>query len=201
MTRQIGVVLGVGFLLASLVAVASWRVSLQIIGEFLVIRDPLIPVDAVVAISGDGTGERARTASALFRRGYARWFIASGSHEGAAPGGATAAMVRVALGEGVPAGRILIDDQARGTGDNARGSAALMRSRGLRDAILVTSPYHTRRAALVFRSVFIAQGLHVRVFAVEDSFFDVHGWWTRPFHRQLVMREYGKLLGFLAGFD
>ena len=168
-------------------------------GDFLVIRDPLTPADAVIAVSGDGVGERTRAAADLLRQGDARWVILSGSTKGHARGGATAAMMRQALRAGVPADRLLIDDQSESTLDNARNTARLMRTHGLRRAIVVTSPYHTRRAAWVFRSVFLPQGLQVRVLAVSDSFFRVEQWWTRHRERSLVAREYVKLLGFLVG--
>lgn len=199
MTGRIVVLLGVGLLLGLGVWFGATPVGLQTLGDFLVVRDPLGPVDAVVAISGDGVGERARTASKLVREGYASWLILSGSRGGAAPGGATAEMVRVALREGIPQDRILVDDQSTGTLDNARHSAALMQAHNLRRAILVTSPYHTRRASWVFRSEFLRRGLDVRTFAAEDSIFDVKEWWTRPTDRWLVIREYEKLLAFAFG--
>lgn len=127
------------------------------------------------------------------------WVILSGSTSGHARGGATAAMMRQAMRAGVPGDRLLIDDQSDSTWENARNTARLMRAHGLRRAIVVTSPYHTRRAAWVFRAVFRPQGLQVRLLAVSDSFFRVDEWWTRHRDRNLVAREYAKLLGFLVG--
>jgi len=187
-------------LLLVALAVPQWApVLLQGLGDFLVIRDPLEPADAVIAVSGDGTGERARAAAALIRAGYAPWLILSGSTAGHARGGATAAMVRQARAAGVPEERILVDEASSTTGDNARHSAALMADHGLRRAILVTSPYHTRRAAWIFRAEFRPRGLEVRVLAAADSFFQVERWWTRRRDRNLVLREYVKLLGVLVG--
>lgn len=189
--------------MALLGAVLAWLFFapslLQAVGDFLVITDPPAPADVVIAVSGDGTGERARAAADLLRRGYVRWVIISGSRRGFAPGGATAAMVRQALRAGVPRARLLVEDASTSTLDNARHTARLMRAHGLRRAIVVTSPYHTRRAAWTFRSVFRPQGLQVRVLAAGDSFFQVKGWWTRPQERALVVREYAKLLAFLVG--
>ncbi len=172
--------------------------GLQALGNFLVIRDPLVPVDAVIAVSGDGA-ERTLTASALLQQGYAHWLILSGSRRGAARGGATAAMLRMALRAGIPRDQILVDEQSLSTFDNARHSAELMRGHGLRRAILVTSPYHTRRAAWIFRTEFSRHRLQVRVYAAEESFFEVRQWWMQERERGLVVREYGKLLAFLLG--
>jgi uncharacterized SAM-binding protein YcdF (DUF218 family) len=189
----------VGISLLFLVGLALTPPGLQALGDFLVVRDPAVPVDAVIAISGDGTGERVKTASALVLDGYARWLIVSGSTGGAAPGGATAEMVRVAIHEGISRERILIDDQSVGTSDNARHSAALMQANSLHQAILVTSPYHTRRASWIFRLEFLPRRLEVRTIAAQNSFFDVRQWWTRPGDRDLVIREYMKLAGFVLG--
>ena len=93
----------------------------------------------------------------------------------------------------------LMDDRAESTYENAAGAARVMRANGLRTAIVVTSPYHTRRAGLIFSRVFRAEGLAVRTRSAADSFFDVYRWWTRHRDRQLVTREYLKLLAAWGG--
>jgi uncharacterized SAM-binding protein YcdF (DUF218 family) len=195
----IPLVVGLGLVLG----LAAWPpgvpLGLQAAGDFLVIRDPLRPADVVIAISGDGTGERARTAAALLRRGLAPWMIVSGSRAGAARGGAAAEMVRVAVGAGAPLDRIVLDDRSTNTQDNARHSARLMARHGWKRAILVTSPYHTRRAAVIFRAEFQPRGLELQVYAADGSFFDVRRWWTRAQDRALVRGEYVKLAAWLLG--
>lgn len=99
----------------------------------------------------------------------------------------------------MPPARILVDDRAESTLDNARGAAHLMAAHGLHSGVVLTSPYHTRRAAVVFSRVFGRQGLRLRMLAVDDGHFRVARWWTRPFERGLVLREYGKLMAFLGG--
>lgn len=172
---------------------------LQRVGDFLVVRDRLEPADAVIAISGDGTGERVRTAASLIQQGWAPWLIISGSTAGAAPGGATAAMVRDALHAGIRREQMEVDDQAWSTVENARNAARIMRGRGWRRAILVTSPHHTRRAAWAFRREFRRRGVEVRVMPAERSFFNVHAWWTRRRDRWIVIHEYQKLLAYVVG--
>ncbi|MDR7542819.1 MAG: YdcF family protein [Armatimonadota bacterium] len=189
--------------LGLVLTLAAWALStpfgLQAAGDFLVIRDPLRPADVVIAISGDGTGERARTAAVLLRRGFAPWMIVSGSRAGAARGGAAAEMARVAVQAGAPQDRVVLDDQSTSTQDNARHSARLMERHGWKRAILVTSPYHTRRAAVIFRAEFRPRGLALQVYAADGSFFDVRGWWTRDQDRALVRGEYMKMAAWLLG--
>jgi uncharacterized SAM-binding protein YcdF (DUF218 family) len=180
-----------------LVVAGMWSPEawLQAVGDFLTVRDPLERADAVIAISGDGTGERAGLAAQIVRQGYGEWFIASGSR-----GKSTWDMVDVALAAGIARERILVDDQAESTLENAEHSAALMGARGLRSAIVVSSTYHTRRAAWVFRSVFLPRGLRVRTTATENAYFIMREWWKRPDDRAFVLREYAKLLAFVVGF-
>jgi uncharacterized SAM-binding protein YcdF (DUF218 family) len=170
---------------------------LQAAGDFLILSDPAERVDAVIAIGGDGI-ERITTARRLLQNGYGQWLIVSGGPYG--PGLNSAFILRdQAQGAGVPPERILIDDRAESTVDNAEGAARLMTARGLRSGVVLTSPYHTRRAAVVFSRIFSRMGLRVRVLAVDDGYFSVHRWWTRAFERRLVVREYGKLVAFLGG--
>ena len=176
--------------------VLASRTILQAVGDFLTVSDHLTPADAVIAISGDGE-ERVRTAVGLLTRGYGRWLILSGAPAGE-PGSA-AELAEYARKYHAPEGALLLDDRAVSTFGNAVGSARVMRARGLRSAILVTSPYHMRRAIVEFRSIFGSQGLTVRAFPAQDSFFHPDGWWTRRKDRELVIREYLKLAAFLAG--
>lgn len=170
---------------------------LQIVGDFLVVNDALRPADVVIAIGGNGP-ERVARAIELLGDGHGRYLIVSGGPYG---GGRNSALImqRQALAAGLSADRILVDDRAQSTADNAVGSAALMQERHLGSAILLTSPYHARRAGLVFSRVFRRQGLAVSVLAVDDRHFRVERWWTREFERRLVVLEYMKLLASWGG--
>ncbi len=180
------------------VVAALWRAPLlQAMGNFLVISEAPRPTDAIIAIGGDGH-ERIETAINLLRDGYGRWLIVSGGPYGRGLNSAFA-MRDQALGDGMAPEHILVDETAESTLDNAVGSMKLMKSRGLHTAILLTSPYHTRRAIVIFSRVFHREGLLVRVLAVDDGHFNVDRWWTREFDRRLVTREYVKLLAFLGG--
>ncbi len=169
---------------------------LQAAGDFLVVADPPVVADAVIAISGDGE-ERVGAAAELMAAGYGRFLILSGG-----PGrgsGSAAAMGRWARRDGVAEDRLLFDDRATSTVQNAEGSAVLMRAHGLRTALLVTSPYHMRRAIVIFRDRFAPLGLTVRAAPVRDSFFQIKDWWKLRQSRRIVIREYFELAAFLFG--
>lgn len=199
MTVRVPLAVGLGAVAAFAAAFVFRTSLLQAVGNFLVIQDPLSHADAVIAISGDGTNERVMTAASLVQAGYAPWLILSGSTGGYARGGATDAMIRAAVRAGIPRERILVDDTSESTHDNARNTLQIMQERGWRGAILITSAYHTRRAARIFRAAFRPHGLEVQVFAAHNSFFNVDKWWARRRDRNIVLREYGKLLADLIG--
>ncbi len=125
-----------GLVLTVVLVAAIPSSVLQALGDFLIVRDALMPADAVVAISGDGIGERPALAARLVQQGYGTWLILSGS-----PGSSTEVMVSAALQAGVPQDRILVDDRSNSTLENARNTAKIMETRGFQRAILVTSPY------------------------------------------------------------
>jgi uncharacterized SAM-binding protein YcdF (DUF218 family) len=193
MGRALGAAIVATLALAAVLVVVMPSAILQAIGDFLVVRDPLTRADAVIAISGDGTGERARAAARLVLGGYGEWLIVSG------PGSAARHMMEAAVDEGLRRERILIEGRSESTLDNARHTAELMVRRGLRRAIVVTSTYHSRRTAWIFRSEFIPRRLDVRVMAVDNTYFNMNQWWTREVERTFVLREYTKLAGFLVG--
>lgn len=174
------------------VAVIAAGPALQAVGVFLAPQDPLALADVVIAISGNNP-ERVRTAALLLRDGYARWLILSGGPP------SMMQMERLAREFGVPEEQILTDAIATTTLGNAYGSGQVMISHRLRSAILVTSPYHMRRAIILFRGVFAQRGLEVRAYPVQDSIFRSEGWWRRRRDREFVIQEYVKLLGVVVG--
>lgn len=59
-------------------------------------------------------------------------------------------MAGLAVRLGVPAAAIAVESQARDTFENARHCRQIMQARGWQDAIVVTTPYHVRRAGRIF---------------------------------------------------
>ena len=93
---------------------------------------------------------RAHHAADLYRRGLAAAIIPSGGVTGPGPSEA-AAVAGVLRADGVPAGAILLEEQARDTVGNIRYSRTLLQAQGWHTAILVTEPHHIRRALVIAR--------------------------------------------------
>jgi uncharacterized SAM-binding protein YcdF (DUF218 family) len=168
------------------------------IGHFLGVADPLEKADAIVAISGD-TGARAETAIALWKQGYAPVLIFSGGSRDPRSVASAELMKRAAVAAGVPANAIVVEGSSATTEENALRVAELMTVRGLKSAILVTSPYHQRRAALLFGPEFDRAGLSFRNRPADDPDWDANLWWTRDPSRTLTLVELVKLGALVAG--
>jgi len=183
-----------GFILGAISIVAV----LVGIGHYLEVADPLAKADAIVAISGD-TGFRAVTAIGLWKQGYAPLLIFSGGSVDPDSVASAELMKRRAVAAGVPATAISVEGASATTEENAVRVAELMSARGLRSAILVTSPYHQRRAAILFAREFDRDGLHLRNHPADDPEWDPNLWWTRDQSRRLTLIELAKLGALVAG--
>ena len=183
-----------GFLLGAITIVAV----LVGVGHWLDVTDPLAHADAIVAISGD-TGARAESAITLWKQGYAPVLIFSGGSSDPESVASAELMKRVAVAAGVPANAIVVEGTSATTEENAQHVAELMKSAGLRSAILVTSPYHQRRAAILFEREFEHASLSFRNRPADDPDWDATLWWTREPSRSLTLVELAKLGALVAG--
>jgi uncharacterized SAM-binding protein YcdF (DUF218 family)/glycosyltransferase involved in cell wall biosynthesis len=101
--------------------------------------------------AGGGYQERVKQAVDLYRNGYAPRMIFSTGFVFAFPEGEV--MRTVAIENGVPPDAIILETQARNTYENVARSRQIMVERGWKSALLVSSPYHMRRAMLTWRKV------------------------------------------------
>ena len=166
--------------------------SLVLIGHVLAVEDPLAKSDVIVAVSGDA-GPRTATAVALWKAGFAPLILFSGASSDPDSVSSAEIMKREAVRQGVPDGAILIEPLSATTEENAKRTAELMTDRGLHTAILVTSPYHQRRAALLFGRAFTPAGLTFRNHPASDPDWDPDRWWMHEPSRTLTLVELAKL--------
>ena len=115
--------------------------------------------DVIVILSGgryhDGSLNEAalsRTIAGvrLYMRGLAPRLLFSG---GPCCGqSASVLMADLAMDLGVPRSAVLLEERSNRTHDSAINSAAILRTSGMKTAILVTSPLHMLRARLAFQA-------------------------------------------------
>ena len=138
-----------------LVAVASWIVW---VGG----RDQAAPADAIIVLGAAAYDarpspvfeERLRHGIDLYRQGLAGRLIFTGGYGGHGARFSEAQVGRrYAMRHGVAAEAILIESVSRTTRQNLQQAARLMRSNGLRRAIIVSDPLHMARALRLSREV------------------------------------------------
>ena|SRR5687767_4070896 len=182
----------VGLLIGIVLTIGLGVFALAAVGHALAVEDPLEKADVIVAISGD-TGARTNTAISLWKQGFAPLIVFSGSALDPDSVSSAEIMRREALRQGVPENATVIEPASATTEDNATEVAKLMVDRKLRSAILVTSPYHQRRADMLFKRAFEPTGIVLRNYPARDLEWDPNLWWVRDPLRSRTLIELAKL--------
>ena len=182
------------------VAALTHQTWLTAIGDGLVTRDEPASADVIVVLAGN-SAFRARHAASLYVRGIASHVIIS--NEPLTSHGVQTTwlelrqhgLVRLSIPDDAV---VPIPEVSDSTYDEALRSREIMLARGWRSAILVTDPFHMRRATLTFRQAFEPAGLTVLASPAEGSKYGVDNWWTDRNAIMRVAQEYLKLGYYLA---
>lgn len=148
------------------------------------------PADVIVAISGGDTPARTEEAIKLYKAGWASQLIFSGAALDTSGPSNAEAMRKQAMEAGVPSIDIFLDTRAADTSQNATGTSRLLTARDKR-VILVTSPYHQRRASIEFKKVLGDQTTIINHPTPSDSNWGVY-WWLSPYGWWLALSEFLK---------
>ncbi|RLC37936.1 YdcF family protein [candidate division Kazan bacterium] len=162
------------------------------VGFYLSPQDKLERSDAIVVISGGETEARVKEGVQLFQDEWAPLVIVSGAARD--EGISNAAMMKqIAISLGIPASSIIIEENAQTTWENANYVADIMESNKINSIILVTSPYHQRRAYLNFR-YFLGNDFKIINHSAKDSAWRKNGWWNLSWTRHLTFAELQKII-------
>jgi uncharacterized SAM-binding protein YcdF (DUF218 family) len=150
------------------------------------------PSDAIVVISGDEQMARFAEGVNLYQQGFGKYLVFSGA---AYDNGTSNADVMhdLAIQRGVPEKAILDEPLGEDTWGNAVYTRQVLEEHGLRSAILVTSPYHLRRAQVTFDAAYAGSGITLMVHAAPDSQWRKQSWWQQAETRRLTLTELQKL--------
>jgi uncharacterized SAM-binding protein YcdF (DUF218 family) len=168
------------------------------IGYYLSPQDELAKSDAIVAISGGETDTRALEAIKLYEAGWAPKIIFSGAAEDTSGPSNAEAMKRLAMQQGVPAENILIEEISANTAQNAAAVAVIVKQRGYKQVILVTSPYHQRRAKILFEAA-LEPDTEVLNHSATDGRWRRSEWWSNDYSYSITMAELQKSLFLQLG--
>ena len=132
--------------------------------NLLVVSVPMEKADALIVLGGEPVA-RPFEAARLYKEGVAPRVFVTGI-------GDAGANSRILIKEGVPSSAITVESKAITTYSNAMLLKPLLEAGRVRSALIVTSPFHTRRALATFRKVIP----DVRFGVVDASI----GWWKTP---------------------
>lgn len=160
---------------------------LSALGRGLVENDPLQKAEAALVLDGDGSGNRILKAAELVRQGYAPVAIISGANPTYGVHSCDLA-IPFAVRHGYPEAYFEhLESDALSTETEAAVALQVIRRRGLHRILLVTSDYHTRRAAQIYRAQ--APEITFIVVAAPDEHFSPNGWWRDRQGRKVFLLE------------
>ncbi len=157
--------------------------------------------DAIVAVSGGNTSVRAAEAIKLYKKGWADTLIFSGAAADTSGPSNAEVMRRQAIDAGVPARDIEVETFSQTTKQNAERTKELLvkvGGGGAKRVILVTSPYHQRRASLEFKAL-AGDGITIVNHPTPDDPDWSRIWWLTPRGWWLAGGEIVKIIAFYAG--
>jgi uncharacterized SAM-binding protein YcdF (DUF218 family)/glycosyltransferase involved in cell wall biosynthesis len=168
------------------------------IGAPLKIAAPPGPADAIVVFAGGvgesgkagvGFQERVTQAVALYKAGYAPRVIFSSGYVFTIR--EAEMMKAVAVDNGVPADAILLEEKAANTFENVNYTRRILDDNGWRRILLVSSPYHMRRALWTWHNV--APEVSVTPTPVPQSDFYASSWGASFDQIRGILHEYAAL--------
>ena len=96
---------------------------------------------------------------------------------------------------------VLLPEGVTNTYDEAKAAAAFVGRERVDRVLVVTSPYHGRRALATFRHLFKSAGLEAHVgLASPSSGVDPRRWWLRSYDREYVAYEWAGVIYYAIWF-
>ena len=174
------------------------------IGGYLIVEHPLKKADLIVCLMGEPV-ERGLMAAQLYRNGLSPRIFSSREElpDGYAILGGkkvhypeTRDLLSMMLyGLGVPKSAYFTDNRfVENTLEEAQVVRDVVRKKGYRSIVIVTSPIHTRRSWLTFKKVFEKDAVEIGIVPSSYTNFKLEDWWkTRKYAKEVII-EYQKLI-------
>lgn len=168
---------------------------------------PLRPADAIVVLAGGF--ERSLYAADLYRLGHAPrvWVTRPARERGARQLEELGVVLpreeevhrEILVRRGLPVAAVeVVGSGSLSTVDDARALRARIVAGGATHLLVVTSPAHVRRAAMILDDTLRDRGTAVQVVATPYEHFD-RWWWRDQGSARMVVLETAKLAYYLAG--
>lgn len=171
------------------------------LGQALVQSEQPAKADLAVVLAGDFTGHRIEEAAGLVQAAYVPAVLVDGS--GLTYGTRESDLaIAFIVREGYPEKWFIpLPMSVHSTREEAATAIAELERRHIASFLLITSNFHTARAARIFRDVLRKRGdrLTMRVVAAPDEFFQPASWWRNREARKTVLLEWSKTIAEVFG--
>lgn len=165
-------------------------------GRFLVENDKPEKADAAVVLGGDEFGNRIIKAAQLVKTGYAPYVLVSGPHS--LLGHESDETIEYARRQGYPVSLFRpLPHELNSTRSEAEFIDRYLRTQGVKKILLVTSNFHTARAARLLRKY--SPRLQVIAVAAPDPAFTPEGWWKTRDGQKTFLYEWLKTIATALG--
>ncbi len=190
-----------GLILITVFFVCLGYLGLRAMGAYLIVASPLESVNAIVVLSG-GDESRMTEALRLYNENYAKMIILTET------GNAAKGYLHLhsfdmriqLLTNGIPSGNMLITEkQVSSTKDEAIAVKKIMLNRQMISCIIVTDPYHTRRAYNIFKKEFMDTNIKILIQPVIHSWYNSRTWFLKWDGWRFTLLEYFKILADKLG--
>jgi uncharacterized SAM-binding protein YcdF (DUF218 family) len=153
--------------------------------------------DIAVVLAGDYSGNRMVRAAELVKQGYVPNVLVSGPHMLYGLYECDLAIPFAVRARLPGSWFIRAPNEALSTREEAAAILPDLRRRGVHRFLLVTSDYHTARAARIYRAA--APDLDMRVVAAPGNYFRADGWWHNREGRKIFVVEWMKTVANALG--
>lgn len=178
---------------------------LRSLGNFLICEDPIQKSTYTFVLSG-GPWDRGNEAVKIFKTGFTDTLVCTGEnipHDFKALG---LEMFESEITEknmvrhGVPQGNIILIKKGTSTQEESDIILQFCKSRNAKQAIIISTDFHTRRVTQVFKKKFANAGIEIIVHAAPSSNYDAQNWWTDENGLIALNNEYIKQLYYLLKY-
>lgn len=169
------------------------------LGRFLVQADPVCHADGAVILGGDENGSRILRGAELARQGYVSKVLVDG-----APSSYEMTNDQLAINFAVRHGYgrelfIPFPMRANSTKEEAEIVVRRLQQLGWSRFMVVTSDFHTRRAARIFQHATANTNLTFCTVAAPTEGFTPDSWWMTREGRKILILEYAKTVAAWLG--
>lgn len=188
--------LGIVLLISVIWACHTWIFTF--FGSALVESDEPQKADCAVVLGGDSFGSRITKAAQLAKAGYVPYILVDGP--GSLIGHESDMSITFAERQGYSANLfrpVWLPPGVSSTQTEAKYVGNILKENGVKKILLVTSNYHTRRAARDFRHE--NPWLTVVPIAAPDRDFSADGWWKNREGEKTFLLEWTKTVATWVG--